>query len=79
MTETDRNIIEIGFDECGDPCQFVSACFARKLEHERDEAREALNEAHKYLKWIHDVADSQRRWNFRTLAKEGLLKTGGAK
>ena len=46
----------------------VPTDFARKLERERDEAR-------KYLKWIHDVADSQRKWNFRTLAKEGLTQS----
>jgi hypothetical protein len=57
----------------------VPAGFARRLERERDEAREALDEARKYLKWIHDVADSQRKWNFRTLAKEGLMKAGGVK
>lgn len=92
----------------------VSAGFARRLERERDEAREALefrrglyklleeansrlvasnkeavalartlkqerDEARKYLKWIHDVADSQRKWNFRTLAKEGLMKSEAAK
>lgn len=45
---------------------------AQTLKQERDEAR-------KYLKWIHDVADSQRKWNFRTLAKEGLMKSEAAK
>jgi hypothetical protein len=45
---------------------------ACKLERERDEAR-------MYLKWIHDVADSQRKWNFRSLAKEGLMKSENAK
>lgn len=77
--ETNRNIVEIGFDVHGNPCRFVPVEFARRLECERDEARKALDEAHKYFKWIYLVADSQRKWNFRTLATEGLMKTGGAK
>jgi hypothetical protein len=39
-----------------------------KLERERDEAR-------RYLKWIHDVAELQKKWTIRTLCKEGLMKT----
>ena len=45
---------------------------SRKLERERDEAK-------KYLKWIHDLADSQKKWTFRTIAKEGLMKMEGGK
>ena len=53
-------------------CATVLADFARKLERERDEAR-------KYLKWIHDLAESQKKWAFRNIAKEGLMKREGAK
>ena len=35
-------------------CATVLADFARKLERERDEARN-------YLKWIHDLAESQKK------------------
>jgi hypothetical protein len=37
--ETDANVEDIGMG-----CQMVSADFARKLERERDEARERYNE-----------------------------------
>ena len=48
---------------------------AQQLERERDEAREGWREARKYLKWVHDVAESQKKWTIRTLCKEGLIKT----
>lgn len=50
--------------------------YARIIEliEERDHAREQLREARKYLHWIHDLADSTKKWTIRTIAKEGLIK-----
>jgi hypothetical protein len=44
--ETDQNIVEIGFDVNDNPCQFVTAEFARRLERERDEAKELAQAFH---------------------------------
>jgi hypothetical protein len=61
-----RNKFELSVDAVE-----ISARAAR-AEMERDEAK-------KYLKWIHDLADSQKKWTFRTIAKEGLMKMEGGK
>ena len=37
MSDCDSQMIEIGWDKNDNPCQFVSAEFARQLERERDE------------------------------------------
>lgn len=45
--ETNRNIVEIGFDVHGNPCRFVPVEFARRLECERDDAREMVKQVYK--------------------------------
>ena len=58
-------------------CSFqkTNPAMCGRYKQERDEAREGWREARKYLKWVHDVAESQKKWTIRTLCKEGLIKT----
>ena len=55
--------------------QKTNPAMCGRYKQERDEAREGWREARKYLKWVHDVAESQKKWTIRTLCKEGLIKT----
>ncbi len=57
--ETDQNIVEIGFDENENPCQFVTAEFARRLERERDGVREILRKV-KFSEAMIALAEAQK-------------------
>jgi hypothetical protein len=63
--ERERDEARHDFEVCRNKWD-IAVTMAARAENERDEAL-------KYLKWIHDLAESQRKWAFRNIAKEGLL------
>jgi hypothetical protein len=67
--ETDTNVEDIGMG-----CHMVGADFSRRLERERDEAREAIKNAIKWFEWCLKVMNPPFDFDAFVSASEACKK-----